>query len=129
MLLEELGPTTQNLRANYWFDSSIYAPNRINSALLRQTKTALVTAGISLPDPAREVVFPSGVPIDFVQGKPGYSGSVEIKPTSRRHEVQPDPEDKAHANQAEGNLSSDVAAVTGQSTTGPEAQENLLKSE
>ena len=63
VLVEELGPATVNLRIYYWFDSATYSPYKINSALLRQTKNALLKGGIELPDSAREVIFPKGVPV------------------------------------------------------------------
>ena len=63
VLVDELGPATVNLKVSYWFDSGTYAPNKINSALLRICKKDLLNAGIELPDTAREIVFPKDVPI------------------------------------------------------------------
>jgi hypothetical protein len=51
------------MRVNYWFDSGTHSPAKINSALLRQTKNILLENSIELPDPAREVVFPRGIPV------------------------------------------------------------------
>ena len=68
VLVEELGAATVNLRVNYWFDSGTHSPAKINSALLRQTKNVLLESGIELPDPAREVVFPRGVPVTMLSG-------------------------------------------------------------
>ena len=73
VLVEELGAATVNLRVNYWFDSGTHSPAKINSALLRQTKNVLLESGIELPDPAREVVFPRGVPVTML------SGTAELK--------------------------------------------------
>ena len=71
VLVEELGAATVNLRIYYWFASAAYSPAKINSALLRLTKDALLKGGIELPDPAREVVFPRGVPIIRMPGGEG----------------------------------------------------------
>lgn len=126
VLLEELGAATMNLRASYWFDSVIHAPVRINSALLRQAKNALVGAGVSLPDPAREVVFPSGVAVTLLREVPtdAKAGSKEHADASHRILLA----DGGDSTDAEGHLSSEVTAVTEQSQgVVPEAQENLLK--
>ncbi len=127
VLLEELGAATINLRASYWFDSGIHAPNRINSALLRQTKNALVSGGISLPDPAREVVFPNGVPVTVVKKAPNETGSDQADAASPSP-ATPHPQDNnGPSTSAEGNLASDVGAVTEHSGGEvPEARENLL---
>ncbi len=128
VLLEELGAATVTLRASYWFDSAIHAPNRINSALLRQTKNALVSGGISLPDPAREVVFPNGVPVTVIKKTSQDPGTDRTKATSPSVTTPQALENAGPTTSAEGNLSSDVTAVTEHSKGAvPEAQENLLK--
>ena len=66
-----------NLRIYYWFDSATYSPYKINSALLRQTKNALLKGGIELPDSAREIIFPKGVPVIQVTSSADASGQIE----------------------------------------------------
>ncbi|WP_368744855.1 mechanosensitive ion channel domain-containing protein, partial [Desertibaculum subflavum] len=63
VLIDELGAATVNLRVYYWFDSTTYSPAKINSALMRLAKNALIQGGIELPDSEREVIFPRGVPL------------------------------------------------------------------
>jgi small-conductance mechanosensitive channel len=63
VLVDNLGSATVNLKCLYWFNSETYSPIKIKSALLRLTKQTLTEAGISMPDEAREVVFPEGVPV------------------------------------------------------------------
>ncbi|MEQ8860810.1 MAG: mechanosensitive ion channel family protein [Pseudomonadales bacterium] len=125
VLVEELGAATVNLRIYYWFDSVAYSPYKINSALLRQTKNALLTAGIELPDAAREVIFPKGVPV--------------IRMTSPADVALHEAESSAGATRAadeasdttpsEGDLSSETVEMREQQSEGnlPEAQDNLLK--
>ncbi len=123
VLVDELGAATVNLRVQYWFDSATYSPAKINSALLRLTKNALTRGGIEMPDPAREVVFPRGVPmVPFEGGKELAAGAPKQKP-------QPAPEeDTASATEAEGNLESETVEMREQQDTPvPEAGENLLK--
>lgn len=124
VLVEELGPATVNLRVFYWFDSAIYSPNKINSALLRQTKNALVAGRIELPDSAREVIFPKGVPV--------------MQMTRREHEASPhdvvaDTEhqdsESSDTTPSEGELSNETVEIKDRQSGGnlPEAQEDLLK--
>lgn len=63
VLVDDLGASTVNIRVYYWFDGWKYSPLKLKSALLRQCKKALTDAGISMPDEAREVIFPQGIPL------------------------------------------------------------------
>jgi small-conductance mechanosensitive channel len=63
VLVDQLAATTVNLRVYFWYDATQYAPIKIKSSLLRLIKRALQDANISMPDEAREVIFPYGVPI------------------------------------------------------------------
>ncbi len=121
VLVSGLGAATVDLKVHYWFDSATYAPDKINSALLRLTKSALLEGGIELPDPAREVVFPRGVPI--VDMRPGGERP-EAPPARPRPRV-----DTSAATTGEGGLSSQTREVTDQARGQvPEAEgENLLK--
>ena len=124
VLVEELGPATVNLRIYYWFDSTIYSPIKINSALLRQTKNVLLKNGIELPDPAREVIFPKGVPVIQMTGAaegPRVAGSHAgaVHAADEMSDTTP----------SEGDLSNETVKIREQQSKGnlPEAQENLLK--
>ena len=123
VLVEELGAATVNLRVYYWFDSATYSPAKINSALLRLTKNVLLKGGIELLDPAREVVFPKGVPIVHMES------AKKSKLTSEGHTgATPPEEETAAATIREGNLSNEVTEVRERSKGNvPEASENLLK--
>lgn len=122
VLLEELGAATVNLRIFYWFDSAIYSPAKINSALLRQTKNALVAGGIELPDSAREVIFPKGVPIIQMSDQ-----NQEPSPPSQVADtVQLDSE---NTTPSEGALSNETFEIRDHQSAGnlPESQDDLLK--
>jgi small-conductance mechanosensitive channel len=68
VLVDSLGSSTVNLKVYYWFDGHKYSSIKVKSALLRLMKKALVEAGISMPDDAREMIFPQGVPIVQLDG-------------------------------------------------------------
>ncbi len=123
VLVEELGAATVNLRIYYWFASAAYSPAKINSALLRLTKDALLKGGIELPDPAREVVFPKGVPIIRMSEGEGP----KITPPESEDRALLD-EDGSAATIGEGDLRNETTIVREQSEgKPPEAEGNLLK--
>lgn len=119
VLVDALGDATINLKIFYWFDSAAYSPGKINSALLRLVKNALVEGGIEMPDPAREVVFPQGVPLISADG------TRPVAPASR---PPPAREETADATEAEGDLTSETREIGGKDEGRiPEAGTDLLK--
>ncbi len=122
VLVDELGAATVNLRVSYWFNSRTYSPAKANSALLRLTKNALLDAGIELPDPAREVVFPKGVPFIHMTDEPQ---SVQ---TMTRPDEKTALSETSDATAGEGELTNETNEVRGHSQGEVlEASENLLK--
>ena len=69
VLVDSLGASTVNLKVYYWIDGHRYSVVKVKSALLRLLKKALVEAGISMPDEAREIIFPQGVPVLQLEGR------------------------------------------------------------
>lgn len=124
VLVEELGPATVNLRIYYWFDSASYSPNKINSALLRQTKNALLNGGIELPDAAREVIFPQGVPIIQTISTAEARRKAEGGAGATRA-----PDEMSDTTPSEGDLSNETVEMWEKQSESNlvEAQENLLK--
>ncbi len=126
VLVHELGAATVNLRILYWFDSTVYSPIKIRSALLRLTKRALLEAGIPLPDEAREVIFPQGVPVvrfeeKLLQGTADFDHGKVSTPST--------PEVAERATVAEGKLQNeeDEIKVKSDGAQVPENDGNLLQ--
>ncbi|WP_236696125.1 mechanosensitive ion channel family protein [Rhodopirellula islandica] len=69
-IVESLGSATVNLRVYYWFDQTTHSPLKVSSSVIRLVKQKLTEAGISMPDEARELVFPRGVPVQMVDQLP-----------------------------------------------------------
>ena len=67
ILVEELGAATINLRIYFWADCQRHSMLRVKSSVMRLTIRAFEEAGISLPDEAREVIFPQGVPVQTLE--------------------------------------------------------------
>lgn len=102
VLVDELGSSTVNLKIYYWFDGENFSQVKVKSAILRLIKKALVEANISMPDDAREIIFPDGVPVKMIE-----ASAISETPT-------PDPvpiESNASATESEGDLSNERAEV------------------
>ena len=59
-LVDSLGAATVNLRIYFWINGKEYSYIKVKSAIIRLTKRAFEDAGISMPDEAREMIFPHG---------------------------------------------------------------------
>ncbi len=68
MVLEEVfTPATINLRVYFWVNGQLHSTVKVRSAVMRMVLRALEAGGISMPDEARELVFPQGVPVQMLQ--------------------------------------------------------------
>ena len=67
VLAESMGATTINLRVYFWLNGRQYSWMKVRSSVIRLIKIAFQKQGISMPDEAREVVFPHGVPVTMVE--------------------------------------------------------------
>jgi small conductance mechanosensitive channel len=122
VLVDELAAATVNLRIYFWYDGTQYAPIKVKSSLMRLAKRTLENAGISMPDEAREVIFPQGVPV--VQ-TPQPSPETPDR-DGRRAFVTSPPEPVSTA--TEGDLRSGEMEIRQQAqhSRSPEEGENLL---
>ncbi len=86
VLVESLGSATVNLKVFYWFDLTKNSGLKVGSSIIRQVKQSLTAAGITMPDEARELVFPHGVPVQISESpiadvvKPPMAASPKPKP-------------------------------------------------
>ncbi|MDW3223372.1 MAG: mechanosensitive ion channel family protein [Paracoccaceae bacterium] len=96
VLVDALGASTVNIRTYYWFNGHVISAIKLKSALLRTVKTALMNAGISLPDEAREVIFPQGVHV--------ITGAEQEAPTLTKDTAARPPVEEPDATDAEGDL-------------------------
>ncbi|MAT14467.1 MAG: mechanosensitive ion channel protein MscS [Planctomyces sp.] len=131
VLVDSLGSATVNLAVFFWLDAKRFDALSVCSSLMRQTKTALTEANISMPDEAREVVFPKGVPIVSSAEQLAEMGSTELKKSGAEageRAARIDPDDKAESTQAEGELRNiDGTIQRHAAETEDETDENLIK--
>jgi small-conductance mechanosensitive channel len=67
VLVEGLGQSTVDLRVYFWFDGREHSLLKVRSSVIRMIKRAFQEHGISMPDEAREVIFPQGVQVRMVE--------------------------------------------------------------
>ncbi len=126
VLVDALGAATVNLAIYFWFDGHQLSQLKVKSALYRLIKRALITEGISMPDEAREVVFPQGVPVMMQDGSASPSQAATPQPTSAAAEAASEPAIDATA--AEDGLTNEASDAEAQAAAGapPEGGGNLL---
>jgi small-conductance mechanosensitive channel len=107
VLVESLGSATVNLKVYFWLDGERFDAGSVSSALMRQAKAALTSAQISMPDEAREVVFPNGVPVAMIDNN--RSANTETQSATNHSNGKPDANrittrDLETVSKGEGNL-------------------------
>ena len=126
VLVEQLGASAVNLRVYFWINGVDYSMLKVNSAAIRLTVGALASAGISMPDEAREVIFPRGVPIiGPVDPATGPIAGGELGSPSRP------PPSGAVATEAEGDLTTETTELERQAddSRDPDQGANVLPPE
>lgn len=117
VLVESLGASTVNLRVYFWLDGKKNSWLKVRSSVIRLVKRNFQQHGISMPDAAREIIFPEGVPLSHEEP--------ERAPASVASSAAPDHD--IVATKAEGGLHSEAAVIEEQArrTRKPD-EENLL---
>lgn len=125
VLAVSLDSSSVTLRVYYWVDLREHSWEKVRSSVLRLVKQRFETDGITMPDAAREVVFPRGVPIQVTDGEESRRSKREPAATGRRSERK----DSAISTTAEGGLCSETEKLKEQAEKArpPEGGADLLK--
>lgn len=105
VLVDNLGAATVNLKIYYWFDGKTLDRLKLRSSILRLLKRRLMEEGISLPDDAREIIFPNGVPV-YLQNQSNLE-TPTISTTSTLASHEPAKEVSSTVTASEGNLTNE----------------------
>ena len=126
VLADSLGKATVNLRVYFWLNGREHSWLKVRSSVIRLVKRAFQKHGISMPDEAREVVFPQGIPVTMVGERPE---SDSAGPGGRIRAGPPPKELDAVSTQAEAGLSSEAGVLDEQARQAPtlKEEENLLR--
>ncbi len=121
VLADSLGKATINLRVYFWINGRENSWLKMRSSVIRLVKLAYQKHGISMPDEAREVVFPQGVPFNMIQS--------DRTQTPSTAPVQSSAEDlEVASTKAEGGLTSEAGVIENQARQAQQLdhKENLL---
>lgn len=121
VLVENLGSSTVNLRVYFWLDGGRHSWLKVKSSVIRLVKRAFQDAGIALPDAAREVTFPDGLPIRMIAGE---VAAAPAQPAPTLLTATPE----AVSTQAEAGLQSEAEEIKEQARRSWTPGENLLTS-
>ena len=83
---------------------------KVRSSVIRLVKRAYQKHGISMPDEAREVVFPQGIPITMLDGKPAGTSDAQAK--EQLPAGGPSEEPDVVSTKAEGGLQSEASVAS-----------------
>jgi small-conductance mechanosensitive channel len=126
VLADSLGKATVNLRVYFWLNSRDNSWLKVRSSVIRLIKLAFQQNGISMPDEAREVVFPQGIPVTMVTTEQQPPES----PAQAKHldDTTPPTALDAASTKAEGGLSSEAPTIEKQARQAQplDDAENLL---
>lgn len=126
-LVDSLGSAVVVLRIYFWTDGTKYNVLKVKSSLIRLLKGAFQAAGIDMPDEAREVVFPQGVPVQMIS--PDGNGRAIGEPAPRQQQAlpkNPAPQEPI-STQGEADLSSNTGEIQAQAHSARQHdEENLL---
>ncbi len=131
VLADGLGAATVNLRVYFWLNGQQHSWLKVRSSVIRLVKRAFQQQGISMPDEAREVVFPQGVPVTMLE-QSGKAEHVEGRPAQAAVPARPrraTPGNDEVSTKAEGGLASEAGMLEAQARQSiPLTEgENLLK--
>lgn len=119
VLVESLGPSTVNLRVYFWIDGGQHSWLKVKSSVIRLLKRAFQDSGISLPDEAREVTFPHGVPVHMIESK---RAAEPAEPALAKPSAEPE----AVSTKAEAGLQSEAEEIKVQARNSWTPGDNLL---
>ncbi len=123
VLVDDLGPTTVNLRVYFWLDGSKFSWLKVKSSVIRLVKRAFQNQNVTLPDDLRKVVFPQEIPVRIIDENKSPASKSDTMARS----------DKSSASQvasieAEGGLGTEAGDIEAQAhgARTPDDGENLL---
>ncbi|MEQ3639637.1 MAG: mechanosensitive ion channel family protein [Alteromonas sp.] len=87
VLIDTLGASSYNVKVYFWVDVEKTSVLKMSSVLMRNITTAFLDADISMPDDARERIFPQGLRVETAlnQGEVDEDGKVSESNDASNH--------------------------------------------
>lgn len=108
VLADNLGRATINLRVYFWLNGREHSWLKVRSSVIRLVKLAFQEHKISMPDEAREVVFPQGVHVTMLDAT---SDDTDSGMPGRLAAESPHEDLNAVSTKAEAGLSSEAGVI------------------
>jgi small-conductance mechanosensitive channel len=126
VLVENLNKATVDLRIYFWLDGRQHSLLKVKSSVIRLVKRGFQEAGISMPDEAREVIFPQAVAVRLITPQAVPPEGAKPPPTAA---PQAPALAETVSTDAEGGLRSEADEIQQQAlhSRTPEKGRNLLK--
>ncbi|MFO7495582.1 MAG: mechanosensitive ion channel family protein, partial [Desulfobacterales bacterium] len=126
VLVDNLGKSTVDLRIYFWLDGRRHGLLKVKSSVIRLVKRGFQEAGVSMPDEAREIIFPNGVAVRLIAPEGLPREGAKPPPTAAPQAFEA-PE--TASTDAEGGLRSESGEIQQQArhSRTPEAGQDLLK--
>ncbi len=127
VLVDNLGKSTVDLRIYFWIDGGQHSLVKVKSSVIRLVKRAFQDAGISMPDEARELIFPEGVPVRMIEPERPEEG--RTRPIHKKASQKFEGEPAMVSTDSEGGLRSEAEGIREQARQSrtPEEGQDLLK--
>lgn len=111
VLVEELASSTINLTIYAWVNAREHSWVKVKSSVMRLTLKAFEDAGFPMPDDQREIVFPTGVPVQMLE-----ESSAESRSTAGQSVQEPNKPSAREelSNDAEGDFASEASELNEQ---------------
>ncbi|MDP5031567.1 MAG: mechanosensitive ion channel family protein [Paraglaciecola sp.] len=127
VLVDVLASSTVNLKVYFWINTHSHSLLKVSSFLMRTIMREFEKRGISMPDDAREIIFPQGI---VVHQATEAGKSLDVKPTPKiSHEpIIDDSSIDLQDNEHEEDLASDADDIRQQAKEArdPEKGQNIL---
>lgn len=119
VLVDDLGKVTINLRIYFWLNGNKYSWLKIRSSIIRLIKKSFQENNIPMPDSERELIFPQGVPVRFIDQEDG---------SKLNQQLESEKDSAAISTQSEARLDSVSEEIEAQAkhSPAPEEGDNLL---
>lgn len=124
VLVDELASSTVNLKVYFWTNTHEYSLLKVASLAMKRIVIAFDDAKISMPDDAREVIFPEGLPLNTGVESPSNKTS-EVRPHIKNNANK---QQSVHKEGLDDDLTSDDSDIRQQanSARNPEQGNNIL---
>jgi len=131
VLVDILASSTINLKIYFWIDTHQHSLLKVKSLLMRTILRKLEHAGISMPDDAREIVFPDGILIkqdnaqNITAEQPAGAAQLELEQEKLQQETNMQL-DTAQHEQVDLSSETDNIREQAKQARDPEQGENIL---